>query len=84
MSDNSLVLTFCLALQTLSDSYSTKKKRKRKLCREQDLVGTCMFTSFKETFRMVSSRKHLRTKIPPDLHLKYSKTGGNLGLVLKR
>ena len=30
-----------------------------------------------------TSRKHLRTKVTPDLHLRYSKNGGNLGLVLK-
>ena len=29
-----------------------------------------------------TSRKHLRTKVTPDLHLTYSKNGGNLGLVL--
>ena len=29
-----------------------------------------------------SSRKRLRTKVTPDLHLTYSKNGGNLGLVL--
>ena len=29
-----------------------------------------------------SSLKHLRTKVTPDLHLTYSKNGGNLGLVL--
>ena len=31
----------------------------------------------------VSSRKLLRIKVTPDLHLTYSKNGGNLGLVLK-
>ena len=31
-----------------------------------------------------TSRKHIRTKVTPDLHLTYSKNGGNLGLVLKR
>ena len=30
-----------------------------------------------------SSRKLLRIKVTPDLHLTYSKNGGNLGLVLK-
>ena len=30
-----------------------------------------------------SSRKLLRIKVTPDLHLIYSKNGGNLGLVLK-
>ena len=30
-----------------------------------------------------SSRKILRIKVTPDLHLTYSKNGGNLGLVLK-
>ena len=29
------------------------------------------------------SREHLRTKVTPDLHLTYSKNGGNLGLILK-
>ena len=29
------------------------------------------------------SRKLLRVKVTPDLHLTYSKNGGNLGLVLK-
>ena len=29
-----------------------------------------------------TSRKHLRRKVTPDLHLTYSKNGGNLGLVL--
>ena len=32
---------------------------------------------------MRSSRKLLRIKVTPDLHLTYSKNGGNLGLVLK-
>ena len=31
----------------------------------------------------VTSRKLLRIKVTPDLHLTYSKNGGNLGLVLK-
>ena len=30
-----------------------------------------------------ASRKRLRIKVTPDLHLTYSKNGGNLGLVLK-
>ena len=30
-----------------------------------------------------TSQEHLRTKVTPDLHLIYSKNGGNLGLVLK-
>ena len=29
-----------------------------------------------------ASRKHLLTKVTPDLHLTYSKNGGNLGLAL--
>ena len=32
---------------------------------------------------LTSSRKLLRIKVTPDLHLTYSKNGGNLGLVLK-
>ena len=31
----------------------------------------------------ISSGKLLRIKVTPDLHLTYSKNGGNLGLVLK-
>ena len=34
-------------------------------------------------FFRLTSRKLLRIKVTPDLHLKYSKNGGNLGLVLK-
>ena len=30
----------------------------------------------------MSSRKRLRTKVTPDLHLTYSKTGGNQGLII--
>ena len=37
-----------------------------------------------EFINLYSSRKHLRTEVSPDLHLTYSKNGGNLGLVLKR
>ena len=33
--------------------------------------------------RKISPRKLLRIKVTPDLHLTYSKNGGNLGLVLK-
>ena len=32
---------------------------------------------------MPTTRKLLRIKVTPDLHLTYSKNGGNLGLVLK-
>ena len=32
---------------------------------------------------MQTSRKLLRIKVTPDLHLTYSKNGGKLGLVLK-
>ena len=32
---------------------------------------------------ILSSRKLLRIKVTPDLHLTYSKNEGNLGLVLK-
>ena len=31
----------------------------------------------------VTSRKLLHIKVTPDLHLTYSKNGGNLGLILK-
>ena len=33
--------------------------------------------------KLITSRKLLRIKVTPDLHLTYSKNGGNLGLVLK-
>ena len=42
------------------------------------------FNRFKaEEMKAQSSWKHLRTGVTPDLHLRYSKNGGNLGLVLK-
>ena len=37
---------------------------------------------YKYALVAISSRKHLRTKVTSDLHLTYSKNGGNLGLVL--
>ena len=37
----------------------------------------------KEQHFLNTSRKLLRIKVTPDLHLTYSKNGGNLGLVLK-
>ena len=45
-------------------------------------VLSCDFyNSFK--INIYTSRKLLRIKVTPDLHLTYSKNGGNLGLVLK-
>ena len=41
------------------------------------VVGSCLYFQFKP------SRKLLRIKVTPDLHLTYSKNGGNLGLVLE-
>ena len=37
----------------------------------------------KQNVVLFPSRKLLRIKVTPDLHLTYSKNGGNLGLVLK-
>ena len=34
-------------------------------------------------YRIAPSRKHLRTKVAQDMHLTYSKNGGNLGLESK-
>ena len=39
--------------------------------------------SFLNLKNQITSRKLLRIKVTPDLHLTYSKNGGNLGLVLK-
>ena len=39
------------------------------------------FCIVKLRFNGHTSRKHLRTKVTPDLHLTYIKNGGNLGLV---
>ena len=35
-----------------------------------------------QMYEITPSRKRLRTKVTQDLHLTYSKNGGNLGLVL--
>ena len=40
-------------------------------------------SSVKQLF-IGTSRKLLRIKVTPDLHLTYSKNGGNLGLILKK
>ena len=42
-----------------------------------------IFLVFKPKSVQKPSRKLLRIKVTPDLHLTYSKNGGNLGLVLK-
>ena len=42
-----------------------------------------MRSSFLIQALLLSSRKRLRIKVTPDLHLTYSKNGENLGLVLK-
>ena len=42
-----------------------------------------LFCILSGSFLKLSSRKLLRLKVTPDLHLTYSKNGGNLGLVLK-
>ena len=41
------------------------------------------FVFFFMYLHLPASRKLLRIKVTPDLHLTYSKNGGNLGLVLK-
>ena len=41
------------------------------------------FAKVKLFFYQYASRKRLRIKVTPDLHLPYSKNGGNLGSVLK-
>ena len=40
-------------------------------------------TKISSEAQLSPSRKLLRIKVTPDLHLTYSKNGGNLGLVLK-
>ena len=44
------------------------------------IVPFIVFVNVKDTY---TSRKLLRIKVTPDLHLTYSKNVGNLGLVLK-
>ena len=42
----------------------------------------CLLHYLRHQYR-ISLRKRLRIKVTPDLHLTYSKNGGNLGLVFK-
>ena len=44
------------------------------------ILSLCVYNLVRKA---LSSRKLLRIKVTPDLHLTYSKNGGNLGLVLK-
>ena len=46
----------------------------------QEVFDNSAFKNFDEN----PSQKHLRTKVTPDLHLTYSKNGGNLGSESKR
>ena len=48
--------------------------------RSSKIAPRILFLSVKCKF---PSRKLLRIKVTPDLHLTYSKNGGNLGLVLE-
>ena len=45
--------------------------------------SNCRMLKLDYSSMRISSRKLLRIKVTPDLHLTYSKNGGNLGLVLK-
>ena len=67
--------------RTFSD-YSTFEQ-----CASEDfyfqVFEVCNVDTFRSNALKFSSRKLLRIKVPPDLHLTYSKNGGNLGLVLK-
>ena len=47
------------------------------------LTTVCQFSFWLVPLLSHPSRKLLRIKVTPDLHLTYSKNGGNLGLVLK-
>ena len=48
-----------------------------------DFDQTYIETPLRHGKEMITSRKLLRIKVTPDLHLTYSKNGGNPGLVLK-
>ena len=51
---------------------------------EASKIGQKVKKNLKSHFlpQSLTSRKHLRKKVTPDLHLTYSKNWGNLGLVL--
>ena len=55
-----------------------------KILTDQRPYTVFFFQRWNATFNwLLSSRKLLRIKLTPDLHLTYSENGGNLGLVLK-
>ena len=58
---------------------------KMKLCRIVSNISLYKRIIFIATAQVLglTSRKLLRIKVTPDLHLTYSRNGGNLGLVLK-
>ena len=45
--------------------------------------NTTYFEILRDEAKKPTSRKLLRIKVTPDLHIPYSRNGGNLGLVLK-
>ena len=55
-------------------------KKKNAKCRNSGKLNG-IYTKVNQVIYSSSptSRKHLRTKLSPDLHLTYSKNGGNLG-----
>ena len=67
----------------ISSSNSPKMHKKCEKWQILYVIRFCVFVAAPiKPCSVDSSRKHLRTKGTPDLHLKYSKNGGYLGLVL--
>ena len=59
-------------------SFQNCERRLPFVCRQDGAIKSKSQRSIETT-----SREHLRTKVTQDLHLIYSKNGGNLGLILK-
>ena len=68
--------------QILSDICSANKVKEMSRIMRKPVFGRYIFPIIDGGYS--SSRKHLRTNVTPDLHLTYSKNGGNLGSESKR
>ena len=63
-------------------SFISCSSRSNSICSKSTKTGFCRDEAFivnRAELSILSSRKHLRTKVTPDFHLTYSKNRGNLG-----
>ena len=82
------IISMCYAQQALGSLLQNLKSSSPNMAEAVQNVQDILLSLQRHWINLVAlepstSRKLLRIKVTPDLHLTYSKNGGNLGLVLK-